>query len=108
MNEETLAVIKMMAREVRKPSLDSLLRTGSLTLELRKAWLNQRNGVDNATILDILVYEEVRLIASTISKAEHLEALALWGRRPENYDNMVWYEKMYYDFMREAMEDDYE
>lgn len=105
-NENTLATIKMMAREIRNPSLRALPQGESLTLTLRKAWLNQKNGVDNATILDILVYQEVHLISATMSKAELLEARALWGKKPDGYDNMIWYEKVYFDFMEEAMRDE--
>lgn len=106
-DDNTLGIIKMMARDVRKAQTMSTLHRGqSLTLELRRAWLAQKNGLDNATILDILVYKEVRLVNATYSMAEHLEALALYGQKPKDYDTLVWYEKMYYDFMREAMEDE--
>lgn len=65
---------------------------------LRKTWLGVKPGVDRSTILDILVYKEVRGLARDRSMAEALEDVVLLGAKEP--DALEWYEQEYLDFLR--------
>lgn len=64
---------------------------------IRKAWIGSGRGVDKATILDILVYKEVRGVARDKSMAEALEDVVLYEAKPP--DNLEWYEQEYLTFL---------
>jgi hypothetical protein len=70
--------------------------------ELRKsariAWLGQRPSLDRSTILDILVYTEVRGVARDKSMAETLEDVVFYGTKVPL--ELEWYEGEYLRFLR--------
>lgn len=65
---------------------------------VRKAWLESGKGLDKSTILDILVYTEVRGLARDRCMAEILEDVAFFGDKVPLH--LEWYEGDYLRFVK--------
>jgi hypothetical protein len=76
--------------------------TSTLRKEVRKAWLQSKPGLDNGTILDILVYTEVRGLERDKSVAEVLEDVVFFDKKVPM--KLEWYEGEYLRFVREWAE----
>lgn len=74
-----------------------------LRKSVRKAWLESGKGLDKTTILDILVYTEVRGLARDRCMAEILEDVAFFGDKVPLH--LEWYEGDYLRFVQAWADD---